>query len=38
MVSENKILSRMIGHKRQEVREGWSKVGDELRNLYFSLI
>jgi hypothetical protein len=36
IVSENRALKRIFGHKR-EVAEGWRKLhNEELRNLYVS--
>jgi hypothetical protein len=36
-VSENRVLRRIFGLKRDEVTESWRKLhNDELHNLYFS--
>jgi hypothetical protein len=36
MVFENKALRRIFRPKRDEVREDWRKVHQELQNLYSS--
>jgi hypothetical protein len=37
-VSENRVLSRKFGPKREEVAGGWRRLhNDELHNLYTSL-
>jgi hypothetical protein len=33
---ENKVLWRILGLEGQEVTGGWSKLHDELHNLYSS--
>jgi hypothetical protein len=36
-VFDNRVLRRMFGQKRDQVRERWRKLHDEeLRELYFS--
>jgi hypothetical protein len=36
-VSENRVLRRIFGPKRDEVTEGWRKLHNaELHNIYFS--
>jgi hypothetical protein len=36
-VSENRVLRRIFGPKREEVAEGWRRLhNEELRNLYAS--
>jgi hypothetical protein len=36
-VFKNKVLSRIFGHKKDEVSEGWRKLhNEELHNLYSS--
>jgi hypothetical protein len=37
MVSENRVLRRIFGPKREEVAEGWRRLhNEELHNLYTS--
>jgi hypothetical protein len=37
-VSENRILRRIFGPKREEVEEGWRRLhNEELHNFYSSL-
>jgi hypothetical protein len=37
-VSENRVLRRLFGHKREEVAGGWRTLhNEELHNLYASL-
>jgi hypothetical protein len=37
-VSENRVLRRIFGHKREEVAGGWRRLhNEELHNLYDSL-
>jgi hypothetical protein len=34
-VSENRVLRRIFGHKREEVAGGWRRLhNEELHNLY----
>jgi hypothetical protein len=36
-LSENRVLRRMFGHKREEVAGGWRRLhNEELHNLYAS--
>jgi hypothetical protein len=35
-VFENKVLRRIFGPRRDEVKGGWRELHNELRNLYSS--